>query len=212
MKVLVACEYSQIVAEQFYALGHEVWSCDLLPGEKGLPHIQADVLKYLGECQANNFKGWDMMIAFPPCTHLAVSGAAWFEQKRKDGRQQQGVDFFMEFTKTNIEKVCIENPVGIMSSVYRKPDQIVHPYFFGDNTSKKTCFWLKNLPKLMYTTSNNLFYLKTSVVPEYVEYNSLKNKSGKSKYSGHAKLGSGSGKIRSKTYPGIAKAMAEQWG
>lgn len=140
MRVLMACECSGIVRDELRKLGHDAWSCDIIPCERDPQwHIHDDVLKHLND-------GWDMMIAFPPCTHLAVSGAAWFAQKRKDGRQQEGIDFFMRMVNANIPKIVIENPVGIMSRLYRKPDQIIQPYHFGHTDSKKTCLWLKNTP------------------------------------------------------------------
>lgn len=141
MKVLIGCEYSGILRDEFAARGHDAMSCDLLPTEKPGKHYQGDVRDILND-------GWDMMIAHPPCSHLAVSGAAWFEQKRKDGRQQQGIDFFMLLVNAPIERIAIENPIGIMSTVYRKPDQIVNPFNFGDPVRKPTCLWLQNLPKL----------------------------------------------------------------
>ena len=147
MKILVACEESQVVTKEFRALGHEAYSCDILSCSGGHPewHIEGDVLIELK-------KNWDMVLAFPPCTHLAVSGAAHFAAKRADGRQQQGIDFFMEFTKLDhIPKVMIENPIGIMSKIYRKPDQIIQPYEFGEDASKRTCLWLKGLPLLKET-------------------------------------------------------------
>ena len=182
MKVLVACEFSGIVREAFKAKGHDAWSCDLLPTEIPGQHIQGDVLEILDQ-------GWDLMLAFPPCTHLCVSGAAWFEQKRKDGRQQEGIDFFMKFTKTNIPKTVIENPVGIMSTIYRKPDQIIQPWQFGHGETKATCLWLKNLPKL---TPTNI-----------VE--------GRKNRVHHEPPGPERWKNRSRTMPGIADAMASQW-
>lgn len=198
MKVLIACEESQVVCIAFRNKGHEAYSCDILPCSGGHPewHIQDDVLKHLND-------GWDIMIAFPPCTHLACSGAAWFEQKRKDGRQQEGINFFMEFTKTNIPKVAIENPVGIMSSNFRKPDQIIQPWMFGDSFSKSTCLWLFGLPIL----------LPTQIVDkgDYIQYESGRRmpkwyaNAYKCKPDERAKL-------RSKTFPGIAEAMATQWG
>jgi len=198
MKLLVACEESQAVTKEFRARGHEAYSCDIEPCSGGHPewHIQSDVIPLLKE-------KWDMIIAFPPCTHLAVSGAAWFEQKRKDGRQQQGIDFFMEFANANCDKIVIENPVGIMSSQWRKPDQIIQPWQFGDPFSKKTCLWLKGLPLL---TPTNI------VEPE----ERVKYKSGKTMpkwYADAFKLPPKErSKVRSKTFPGIAEAMAEQWG
>ena len=133
---------------------------------------------------------WDLIIAFPPCTHLAVSGARYFEQKRKDGRQQQGIDFFMEFTKADCEKIAIENPIGIMSTHYRKPDQIIQPWMFGHGETKATCLWLKNLPKLEPTN-----------IVEGREQRIWKMPPGPER-----------AKERSKTYEGIAKAMANTWG
>ena len=146
MKVLVACEESQAVTIELRKLGHEAYSCDIEECSGGHPewHLQEDVIPLLE-------KEWDMIIAFPPCTDLAVSGAAWFEQKRKDGRQQASVEFFMKFANAKCERVAIENPVGIMSTQWRKPDQIVQPYEYGHMEQKKTCFWLKGLPKLVET-------------------------------------------------------------
>lgn len=202
MRVLVACEESQAVCKEFRRKGHEAFSCDILPCSGGYPewHIHGDVLAVL-----NN--GWDMMIAFPPCTHLAVSGAAWFEEKRKDGRQQQGIDFFMALVNAPIEKKAIENPIGIMSTEYRKPDQVIHPYYFGDPETKATCLWLYSLPKLYHNDSPNLFDQEvTHVEPEYITASNGR------KYSRIHWLGGGKGHERSKTFPGIAKAMADQWG
>jgi len=150
MKILVACEYSGIVRDAFIARGHDAMSCDLLPTESPGPHYQGDVFDIIND-------GWDAMIAFPPCTHLAVSGAAWFEQKRKDGRQQEGIDFFMAMVNAPIPRIAIENPVGIMSKIYKPPTQIIQPYMFGDEVSKKTCLWLKNLPPLYHNAAPNLF-------------------------------------------------------
>lgn len=196
MKILVACEESQAVTIELRKLGHEAYSCDIQECSGGHPewHIQGDVIPVLK-------RNWDMVIAFPPCTHLAVSGARHFEQKRKDGRQQQGIDFFLEFTKLDhIPKIAIENPVGIMSSKYRKPDQIIQPYEFGDSFSKKTCIWLKGLPKLKPT--------KIVDPGEFLEWT---DKNGKRKRMSKWYSENKSGKVRSKTFPGIAKAMAEQW-
>jgi hypothetical protein len=199
MRVLIACEESQAVCIEFRKLGHEAYSCDVQECSGGHPewHIQDDVLKVINQ-------GWDMMIGFPPCTHLAVSGAAWFEQKRKDGRQAEGIAFFMALVNAPVHKIAIENPIGIMSKLYRKPDQIIHPYYFGDSESKATCLWLKNLPKLVHSKTRTLFDEPTHVEPEYILATSGR------KYSRIHWLGGGSGKDRSKTYSGIAKAMT-QW-
>lgn len=197
MKILVACEESQAVTKRLRALGHEAYSCDIQECSGGHPewHILGDVVPELE-------KHWDMIIAFPPCTDLAVSGAAWFEQKRKDGRQQASIDFFMLFTNANCERIAIENPVGIMSSQWRKPDQIIQPYWFGDEAQKTTCLWLKGLPKLEPT--------KMVGKGEFITH-----KSGKTRpkwFADAFKLSpSERRKVRSKTFDGIAQAMAEQW-
>ena len=142
MKVLIGCEYSGKVRRAFRGIGHDAWSCDLLPSSDGSEfHIRGDVIARLAD-------GWDMLIAFPPCTHLASSGARWFKEKRADGRQQQGIDFFMALALSSIPRIAIENPIGIMSTVYRKPDQIIQPWQFGHGETKATCLWLKDLPKL----------------------------------------------------------------
>lgn len=217
MKVLLACEESQAVCIEFRKLGHEAFSCDILPCSGGHPewHIQEDVLQVIER------ENWDMMIAFPPCTHLTVSGAAWFEQKRKDGRQQSGIDFFMKIVNAPIEKIAVENPIGIMSKIFRKPDQIIQPYFFGDEFQKTTCLWLKNLPKLYHNDRPNLFDNKITHVSkgEFYEFTSKKGvKKRQPMWFAEARGFNGkkqtedSGKIRSKTFPGIAKAMAQQWG
>jgi hypothetical protein len=145
--------------------------------------------------ELHGIKGWDLMIAFPLCTHLAVSGARYFEQKRKDGRQQEAIEFFMKFAKTNIPMWAIENPVGIMSTKYRKPDQIIQPWMFGDDASKKTCLWLHGLPVLLPTHSS------------WTKIYSNQTPSGQNKLGPSPERAT----LRSKTYPGIAKNMAEQW-
>jgi len=183
MRVLIACEFSGIVRDAFAAAEHDAWSCDLLPTEHKGPHIQQNVLSVLDD-------GWDMMIAFPPCTHLAVSGARWFAQKRRDGRQQQAVDFFLALADAPIPLRCLENPVGVMSTHYRKPDQIIQPWQFGHGETKKTCLWLTNLPLL--TPTQIVDGRKGRVWREPPSEDRWKN--------------------RSRTYCGIAHAMAEQWG
>ena len=192
MKVLVACEYSGVVRDAFIKRGHDALSCDLLPTESPGPHYQGDVFDII------NLENWDMMIAHPPCTHLAVSGAVWFAEKRKDGRQQAAIDFFMALANTNIPKTCIENPVCIMSSIWRKPDQYIQPYEYGHTEQKKTGLWLKNLPKLIAT--NNV-YSEMMALP--------KNQRERLHYLSPCPERA---KIRSKTFQGIADAMADQWG
>lgn len=207
MKILIACEASQIMCKAFREKGHEAYSCDLEDSYGGHPewHIKGDVLPILKE-------KWDMMIAHPPCTHLAVSGARHFEKKRADGRQQQGIDLFMAFTKTEIPKVCIENPMGIMSTLYRKPDQIIHPYYFGDEAQKTTCLWLKNLPPLYHNAKPNLF---DDVVTHSNKGEFKVCASGKKfsmwEYECAKQPIAIRAKLRSKTFPGIAEAMANQW-
>lgn len=191
MRVLVACEESQAVTIELRKLGHEAYSCDIQECSGGHPewHICGDVLLELK-------KDWDMIIAFPPCTHLAVSGAAWFEEKRKDGRQQEGIDFFMEFTDLDCEKVVIENPIGIMSSIYREPDQIIQPYMFGHKEQKATCLWLKGLPHIRET--------------ENVYHEMIKLPDNERQRVHYLPPGPDRGKERSKTFQGIAKALAHQ--
>ena len=184
MKVLVACEYSGKVRRELRALSHDAWSCDLLPADDNSPfHIQGDVLELLDD-------GWDMLICFAPCTHLAVSGARWFAAKRADGRQQQGIDFFMKMVNAPIPRIAIENPIGIMSTQYRKPDQIIQPWQYGHGETKATCLWLKGLPKLEATD-----------IVEGREQRIWKMPPSPDRW-----------KKRSETYSGIAKAMATQWG
>ena len=183
MKVLVACEYSGAVRDAFIARGHDAMSCDLLPTDAPGPHYQGDVRDVL------DFP-WDLMIAHPPCTHLSVSGARHFEEKRMDGRQQAAVSFFMALIKADIPRIAVENPVCIMSSLYRKPDQIIQPWQHGHGETKQTCLWLKGLPKLSPT--------------QIVE--------GRDDRIHRLPPTADRWKIRSATYPGIAAAMAEQWG
>lgn len=188
MRVLVACEYSGTVRDAFTAKGHYAMSCDLLPTESEGPHYQGDVFDVIND-------GWDLMIAHPPCTHLAVSGAAWFYRKEKE--QAEALEFVRKLMDADIPKICIENPVSIISTRIKKPDQIIQPYEYGHEASKKTCLWLKGLPKLQPT--------KIVGKGEYITY-----KSGKRMPAWYAKSW-GDGKARSKFWSGIAEAMANQW-
>lgn len=203
MKILVGCEESQAVTIELRKLGHEAFSCDVMESSGGYPqwHIQGDLLKEL-------HKGWDMLIAFPPCTHLAVSGARHFEQKIKDGRQQQGIDFFMEMINAPIDKICVENPIGIMSTKYRKPSQIIQPYMFGDKAQKSTCLWLKNLPLLVPTN-----IVEKGEFIEFISKKGVKKRQPKWYFDAlkNSKNASERSKLRSKTFKGIAKAMATQF-
>lgn len=202
IRILIACEESDEVRGRFEQMGFDAWSCDLQDNRNpNAKHYKGNIFDIIND-------NWEAMIAFPPCTHLAVSGARHFEQKRKDGRQQQGIDFFMAMVNAPIKHIAIENPIGIMSKLYRKPDQIIHPYYFGDEVTKSTCLWLKNLPKLFHSQNIDLFNkeITHSSKGEIVTF-----KSGKRMHSFFAKT-FGDSKVRSKTFPGIAKAMAEQWG
>ena len=196
MSVLIACEESQVVTIEFRKLGIEAYSCDILPCSGGHPewHIQDDVSPLL----KNN---WDMIIAFPPCTHLSIAGSVYWKQKQMDGRQQKAIDFFKQFTFIDCP-VAIENPVGIMSTIYRKPDQYIEPYQFGHKYKKKTGLWLYGLPKLQ---STNL--VEPSAYWVQPSGRTYRNQSAKLNYKG----GHRDPIKRSKTFPGIAKAMAEQW-
>jgi len=197
LRILVACEESQAVTKAFRKKGHEAYSCDILPQSGGHPewHYQHDALELAYRQE------WDMIIAFPPCTDLSTSGARWFKEKIADGRQQKSIDFFMHFANHPCPKIVIENPVGIMSTQFRKPDQIIQPWMFGDPFEKRTCLWLKGVEKLI--PSN------TVAIPERTKY-----KSGKSLPTWYAdawKLPKAErSKLRSKTFPGIADAMADQ--
>lgn len=205
MNVLIACEFSGIVREAFRAKGHNAWSCDLLPTEIPGQHIQGDVLSRLDD-------GWDLMIAHPPCTDLAASGARWFAAKIADGRQQRSAEFFMKIISAPIPLIAVENPIGVMSRLYRKPDQIIQPFWFGDSVQKATCLWLKNLPALKPTNivdRGNIY-----VDPRGNKHGGDHVMRAKRCYSPLMLLPRSEErwKIRSRTFKGIAEAMAEQWG
>lgn len=196
MRVLVACEFSGTVRDAFIKAGHDAWSCDLEPTDTPGNHYQGNVLAILND-------GWDLMIAHPPCTHLAVSGARHFAKKIADGRQQEGIDFFMALANSGIPRYAIENPIGIMSSKFRKPDQIVNPWEYGHSVTKATCLWLKNLPKLMPTNVVDKGGVKVlgsgkQMSQWYYDSSCLPPKERE--------------KMRNKTFQGIADAMAQQWG
>ena len=183
MKILIGCEFSGIVRSAFRKKGLDAWSCDLLPSEDDSPfHIQGDVLNII-----NNHDNWDLAIFSPPCTHLAVSGARWFKNKQKE--QKEAIDFFMALVNAPIPRICIENPISIMSTRYRKPDQIIQPWMFGHGETKATCLWLKGLPKLQPT---NIVAGRDNRVH--------REPPGKDRW-----------KKRSRTYSGIADAMSKQW-
>lgn len=244
MRVLVACEESQAVTKELRRLGHEAYSCDIIECSGGHPewHIQGDVLpllnpswvhRYSDEPAALGFEfftqsgrlhfvpgKWDMIIAFPPCTHLAVSGARHFEKKRADGRQREGIEFFCQFLNADCDRIAIENPVGIIGGDYiqehfpdlaekyglpRKPTQIVQPYEYGHPNKKTTCLWLKGLPQLVPTEIIN-------PEPDFVYPNGKKYPNWMMETLKSCKTPEERSTARSKTFPGIAKAMAEQWG
>lgn len=181
MKVLIACEYSGAVRDAFIRRGHEAMSCDLLPTDAPGPHYQGDVLDIIND-------GWDLMIAHPPCTHLAVSGARWFKEKQKE--QAEALDFVRVLLDAPIPKIALENPISIISSRIRKPDQIIQPWQYGHGETKATCLWLKNLPKLVPTNIVDGREPRVHMMPPSPDR----------------------WKERSKTYAGIAEAMATQWG
>jgi len=197
MKILCACEESQAVCKAFRALGHEAYSCDILPCSGGHPewHLQQDVTELLKQ-------NWDMIIAFPPCTDLCVSGARFFKEKIEDGRQKRSINFFMLFAKCKCEKVAIENPIGIMSTRWRKPDQIIQPWHFGHAERKATCLWLKKIPLLEPTkiVEPDIIRFASGRTDSRIHFETLKLPKEERR------------KIRSKTFSGIADAMAKQWG
>jgi len=238
MRILVACEVSGIVRDAFLKKGHDAWSCDIQETLTPGPHLCTDVKNVLNE-------HWDMMIAFPPCTYLCTSGARWFSD-RSPFVQTDAVSFFLLLARADIPRICIENPVGIMSSLYRKPDQIIQPWHFGHDASKKTCLWLKNLPKLKHTKvirkpawipcpdcddywctlhQCHVYDCECPDVEVWAKRGVWPYESG-GRYSnqtpaGNPRLGGSKqnssrrknrGMIKSMTYKGVAKAMAEQWG
>lgn len=199
MKVLVACEYSGAVRDEFIKLGHDAMSCDLLPTDVPGPHYTGDVFDIIND-------GWDLMIAFPPCTHLALSGSQWFEEKRKDGRQQEALEFVKALMLAPIDKIAIENPMGVIPTYIRPYDQIIQPYEFGDPFQKSTCLWLKNLPKLIPTN-----IVEKGEFKEWIDKKTGKKKRQAMWYYDALISKEETWKLRSKTFPGIARAMAEQW-
>lgn len=214
INILFACEESDECRCRFEEMGFNAWSCDLQKNRNPkAKHYHGSVFDII------NLK-WDCIIAFPPCTHLAVSGAAHFAKKISDGRQQEGIDFFMEMVKAIELTGCgaIENPIGIMSGIYKKPSQIIQPYYFGDEAQKSTCLWLKNLPHLFHNDKPNLFNEPITHVSKGEMFEWIDGKTGKKKrqpkwFADAWKLNKEErAKVRSKTFPGIATAIANQWG
>ena len=204
MRVLVACEFSGVVRRAFRALGHDAYSCDTLPAEDGdVHHLLGDVLGVDGRGDSILGGGiggtWDLMIAHPPCTHLAVSGARWFKDKARE--QADALDFVRALLDAPIPRIALENPISVISTRIRKPDQIIQPYWFGDTARKATCLWLKNLPPLE----------KTNVVEPDI-YTCKNGKTFSRDYMVALSAGKNRGHLRSRTYAGIAAAMATQWG
>lgn len=206
MKILIACEYSGIVRDAFTVIGHDATSCDLLPTESPGKHIEDNVLKHLNE-------DWDLMIAHPPCTYLSYAANKYFSTRGRAKKRIDALNFFRKLWEAPIEKICIENPLGMADAIIAKHSQIIHPYYFGEPHLKKTCLWLKNLPKLQYLHNDTLFEKKTAIEkpePIYTDAN------GKKRYFVDATGGyhgeGNSFKKRSKTFTSIAKAMSEQWG
>ena len=233
LNILVACEESQRVCEEFRKLGHNAFSCDLLSCSGGHPewHFKCDVLGVIREhggilqngnsYHLNEGENWDLMVAHPPCTFLAISGAKWFydpedknlpiSERRPHPRfpnrakdRENGANFFMRLANSDIERIAIENPIGIMSSRYRKPDQIVQPFFFGDSARKTTCLWLKNLPNLKATNlvdeGDRIYFKSGRSLPKWYSDGLTKTKNSSERRT-----------LRSKTFPGFAKAIATQW-
>ena len=232
MKILIGCEESQRVCIEFRKRGFEAFSCDLQECSGGHPnwHIQDDIFKVIAGCH------WDALIAFPPCTHLACAGGSHFKTKRENGLQKEAILFFYQLLTLDIPHIALENPKGILSSDWYiqtyfpeilrklsnvglpgKPTQVIQPFYFGDPFRKYTCLWLKNLPKLIYATENNLFENKTAVQPndplgEFVRKGKYRPGTVRKLYWYDVLPKKNRGKVRSKTFPGIASAMAEQWG
>jgi hypothetical protein len=224
MRVLVACEFSGRVRDAFARRGHDAWSCDILPSETPGNHILGDALQVLGD-------GWDLLIAHPPCTYLSNAGIGFFNVEKygakaveRMAKRQDAMDFFMKLYNAPIDRVCVENPVGYPNSFFRKPDQVIHPYFFGERHLKRTCLWLRNLPPLWFWMEDDLFGTRTATeYPEPLHVHERKPgrhyKGGevKKRYFTDAKAIVNGTKInasheRSRTFPAIAEAMAAQWG
>lgn len=207
MKVLLACEFSQVVTKAFRERGHEAYSCDILPTD-GNPdwHIQDDAFKHLND-------GWDMMIAHPPCTFLSYAATKSWNDDGRVWKRLEALDFFAKLWTAPIDRICIENPMGCASPTIAKYSQVIQPYYWGDAESKRTCLWLKNLPKLEYKPYNPLFQDGTEVSPKIYGYYKHGKEKGKPIYgNSYLKFSEDRGKIRSIFWQGIANAMADQWG
>lgn len=215
-RILIACEESQAVTKAFRSRGHIAFSCDILECSGGHPewHIKGDVFDVIND-------GWEAMIAFPPCTYLTLTGNKWMKPEfrerfpTRENDRKQAIEFFLKLANADIENIAIENPIGIMSTIYKKPSQIIQPYYFGDQAQKRTCLWLKGFPLLYHNKKPNLFDQNiTHVENENIRVSKSGNRMGEWYYqTGMITLKNGErAKARSKTFPGIANAMAEQWG
>lgn len=225
MKILVACEESQTVTKELRRLGHQAYSCDIIDQSGGHPewHIKQDVLRLINgdctfwteDCRPHHHNGrWDMIIAFPPCTYLTVTGNRWFNVERygekaikRQRNREEAIKFFMAFANADCDRIAIENPIGIMSTHYKKPDQIIQPYQFGDKARKATCLWLKGLPKLEHTSVVDPGKIDKNGFSRGASLDYATDENGKIIPWNDPRTA----KARSKTFPGIAKAMAEQW-
>ncbi|HQP80974.1 MAG TPA: hypothetical protein PLK20_05675 [Paludibacteraceae bacterium] len=216
MKILIACEYSGITRDAFAAMGHNAWSCDILPSETPGNHYQSDVREVLN-------LGWDMMIAHPPCTYLSCAGLHYCDTAKhgekaiqRIAKRDDAVSFFLDLYNAPIHRICIENPQGYMSKVFRRPDQVIHPYYFGEREMKRTCLWLRNLPPLLWAAQNTLFETATAT-PKPEPYQIQVHKvTGKIKNRYWTDCSNSENYLnahnRSKTFKSIANAMATQWG
>ena len=200
-RLLNGCAKSGFIVEAFEALGWDAWTCDILPAEHNGKHIQDDVLRRLDD-------GWDMAIFHPPCTHLSKAGGwCW---KYKEQEQLEAFKFVLSLWESPISKIAIENPIGWLNTNWQPPTQIIHPYYFGDPYLKETCLWLKGLPRLIYVLKDDMFYKATAIEPiaNWVKPGNIRNR----RFNRITEGGGGNSEGRSRTFPRIAKAMAEQWG
>lgn len=222
MNVIVGFECSGAVRDEFAKRGHNAWSCDLKPSEKPGNHLIGDIKLHVGLCEANYYKGWDLGIFHPPCTYLCVTGNKWFKDQppRKSGAlvgearriaRKEAIDLFLWCARLPIPKKALENPIGCMSTHYREPDQIIQPYFFGDSAPKTTCLWLYGLPKLFHAKERDLFNDKITHVEPGEYYTFASGKKISKWFSDTGGKGEERQASRSRTFPGIAQAMAEQW-
>lgn len=201
MRVLVACEFSGVVREAFRAQGHDAWSCDIIPTEIPGPHIVNDVRNVLDW-------NWDLMIAHPPCRYLSYAGMRYWNEPGRAEKRQEAMQFFMTLVEAPIPHIAMENPRGLPGKLYRTPDQEIHPYYFGDSALKRTCLWLKNLPKLVWWEQDSFFSPRTTTEYPSAVYSTVRVGGVKMRHFTEASHGD---KDRARTFPAVARAMAEQW-